>query len=219
LSSTETSQPVLERTERLGPHEFPPTAQKILKAARRVLLKKGYSSLTVQAIQKEAGVNGALIHYYFGSKAGLIEALVETLFESPEFGFSDQVSQAGEGEEKRLALLEWLGRISQDRQAGRLLYELLPHILRSKMLREYLGGLYVAYREFDAECLASGTPSLDGQTLAALGALSVAVVEGISLQAAVDPKGVDSEATYAAWREMLAYYMQMKEVGGQCQSS
>jgi hypothetical protein len=40
------------------------------------------------------------------------------------------------------------------------------------------------------------------------------VVEGLSLQAAVDPKGVDWETAYAAWREMLACYMQMKEVGG-----
>ena len=91
--------------------ELAPTAERILKAARRVLVKKGYAALTMQEIEKESGTNRALVHYYFGSKAGLVDALVETLFEDPAFGYSDEVMQAPEGEQRRKALLAWLLRI------------------------------------------------------------------------------------------------------------
>ena len=132
-------------------HELAPTAERIIKAARRILVKKGYPSLTMQEVEKESGVNRALVHYYFGSKAGLVEALVETLFEDPAFGYSDAVVQAPEGEQRRQALLAWLRRIVRDRRSGRMLYELLPHFLRSRRLRTHVAGLYSAYRDFDGQ--------------------------------------------------------------------
>ncbi|HET6476143.1 MAG TPA: helix-turn-helix domain-containing protein, partial [Thermoleophilia bacterium] len=42
--------------------EFPPTARKLLVAARRVLVRNGYPGLTMQAIERESGINRALIH-------------------------------------------------------------------------------------------------------------------------------------------------------------
>ena len=58
---------------------LPPTAQRLLEAARRLLARSGYNSLSVEAIGREAGENKALIRYYFGSKNGLIIALVDWL--------------------------------------------------------------------------------------------------------------------------------------------
>jgi AcrR family transcriptional regulator len=52
------------------------TETTILEAARRVFIKKGTSGTRVQDIAAEAGVNQALVHYYFGSK----EALAERVF-------------------------------------------------------------------------------------------------------------------------------------------
>jgi AcrR family transcriptional regulator len=187
-------------------HDLPPTAAKLLAAARRILVRKGYASLTMQAIEEEAGINRALVHYYFGSKAGLLEALVESLFEDPAFGYSDDVASAPAGPERAGALLEWLGRITADRRSGRLLYELLPHILRSKTLRTRVAELYGAYRRFDGECLASGTDA-DAGLCEDLGALSVAVVEGLGVQSAVDPHGFERDRAYALWQEVITHYL------------
>ncbi len=195
----------------LARHELAPTAERIIKGARRILVKKGYPSLTMQQIEKESGVNRALVHYYFGSKAGLVEALVETLFEDPAFGYSDEVVQAPEGEERRKALLAWLRRIVQDRRSGRLLYELLPHFLRSRRLRTHVAGLYGAYRGFDGRCLASGVSGVDEGEVERLGALSVAIVEGLGIQLAVDPDGFDQEGACALWEEMVGAYLAAKE--------
>jgi AcrR family transcriptional regulator len=186
--------------------ELPPTAAKLLAAARRILVRKGYASLTMQAIEDEAGTNRALVHYYFGSKAGLLEALVESLFEDPAFGYSDSVMSAPAGPERSLALLEWLGRITADRRSGRLLYELLPHILRSKALRARVAELYGAYRRFDGDCLASGAQAGD-EAIEDLGALSVAVVEGLGIQSAVDPHGFQRDRAYALWQDVITHYL------------
>jgi AcrR family transcriptional regulator len=191
--------------------ELAPTAERILKAARRVLLKKGYAALTMQEIEKESGTNRALVHYYFGSKAGLVDALVETLFEDPAFGYSDEVVQAPEGEQRRKALLAWLLRIVRDHRSARLLYELLPHFLRSAKLRTHVAELYAAYREFDGGCLASGAPGVDTAAKQHLGALSVAVVEGLGVQLAVDPKGFDEAGAYSLWEDMVAAYLEKRE--------
>jgi AcrR family transcriptional regulator len=186
--------------------DLPPTAAKLLAAARRILVRKGYASLTMQAIEEEAGANRALVHYYFGSKAGLLEALVESLFEDPAFGYSDSVMSAPAGPERARVLLDWLGRITADRRSGRLLYELLPHILRSKTLRVRVAELYGAYRAFDGDCLASGAES-SAELCEDLGALSVAVVEGLGIQSAVDPHAFERDRAYALWQDVITHYV------------
>ena len=195
----------------LARREFAPTADRIIKAARRILVKKGYESLTMQEIENESGVNRALVHYYFGSKAGLLEALIETLFEDPAFGYSNDVVRAPEGEPRRKALLAWLGRVVRNQRSGRLQYELLPHYLRSKRLRTHVAGLYRAYRDFDGSCLAAGVQGVDRRDQVRLGGLMVAVVEGLGLQYAVDPRGFDEEDAYALWEEMVAAYLAARE--------
>ena len=186
--------------------ELPPTAAKLLAAARRILVRKGYSSLTMQAIEQEAGINRALVHYYFGSKSGLVEALVESLFEDPAFGYSDSVASAPAGPTRARALLEWLGRITADRRSGLLLFELLPHILRSPKLRGRTAELYAAYRAFDGECLVFDGAT-DGRLREDLGALSVAIVEGLGVQAAVDPDGFARDRAFALWQKVITHYL------------
>lgn len=51
----------------------PGAEQRILDAARRVFTRHGTSGARVQQIADEAGVNHALVHYYFRSKERLAE--------------------------------------------------------------------------------------------------------------------------------------------------
>lgn len=53
-------------------HE-PDTEARILEAAHRVFLQKGTGGARMQEIADEAGVNKALLHYYFRSKERLTE--------------------------------------------------------------------------------------------------------------------------------------------------
>jgi AcrR family transcriptional regulator len=49
----------------------------ILEAARRRLLADGYAGLSTRKVAEEAGVPLSQLHYYFGSKGGLILALFQ----------------------------------------------------------------------------------------------------------------------------------------------
>lgn len=53
----------------------PDTRERILDAAHRVFLRAGTAKARTQEIASEAGVNKALLHYYFGSKAALADAV------------------------------------------------------------------------------------------------------------------------------------------------
>ncbi len=51
------------------------TENRILEAAQTVFIRHGTSGARMQEIAKEAGVNQALLHYYFGSKDALAERI------------------------------------------------------------------------------------------------------------------------------------------------
>lgn len=57
------------------------TEQIILLAAKEVFFKKGYDGARMQEIADEAGINKALLHYYFRSKDKLFEAIFNNAFQ------------------------------------------------------------------------------------------------------------------------------------------
>ena len=59
------------------PATEPATAQLILDAARTRLLSDGYSRLSTRKVAQEAGVPLSQVHYHFGSKGGMVLALLE----------------------------------------------------------------------------------------------------------------------------------------------
>jgi len=53
------------------------TEQRILDAAHAVFLRRGTAGARMQEIAKEAGVNSALLHYYFRTKERLAQAVFQ----------------------------------------------------------------------------------------------------------------------------------------------
>jgi TetR/AcrR family transcriptional regulator len=56
------------------------TEQKILDAAHTVFIHKGMDGSRMQEIANEAGINKALLHYYFRTKEKLFEAIFKQVF-------------------------------------------------------------------------------------------------------------------------------------------
>jgi len=56
------------------------TAKKIMDAALKLFAKKGFAAVSVKEVAKNAGVNIALISYYFGGKENLYEMILERQF-------------------------------------------------------------------------------------------------------------------------------------------
>jgi AcrR family transcriptional regulator len=61
---------------RLGRDDGLPGRATILKAARQCLIRLGHARVSTRVVAAEAGVNQSLIHYYFGTKDGLILAVL-----------------------------------------------------------------------------------------------------------------------------------------------
>lgn len=55
----------------------PATRDAILTAARRCFAERGFGGATIRLVASEAGVDPALVHHYFGTKADLFAAAVE----------------------------------------------------------------------------------------------------------------------------------------------
>jgi len=56
------------------------TEEKILEAAKSVFHRKGFDGTRMQEIADEAGINKALLHYYYRSKENLFDAVFKDAF-------------------------------------------------------------------------------------------------------------------------------------------
>jgi AcrR family transcriptional regulator len=71
----------------------------ILRAARRLFAEQGYSATSVRRVADEAGVDPALVHYFFKSKDGLYGAAMEIPFSPADIAgpvLAEGVDGAGE---------------------------------------------------------------------------------------------------------------------------
>jgi len=64
------------------------TEERILAAARKVFISRGMAGARMQDIADEAGINKALLHYYFRSK----EKLFETIFKELSLQFLPRIN-------------------------------------------------------------------------------------------------------------------------------
>jgi AcrR family transcriptional regulator len=76
VASTPKSTKPLRRAGRPA-GEGPDLRERLLDAAIACYAREGIAATSLRSIAREAGVNPALLHYYFGDKAQLREAVVE----------------------------------------------------------------------------------------------------------------------------------------------
>jgi AcrR family transcriptional regulator len=187
--------------------DLAPTARRILEAGIRVLDKHGFEGLTFERIAKESGENGALIRYHFGSKAGLVSTLVDTLLYSEATGLLKLLAPLEPGPERREALAKKRRQVAQDPAAFRHFFDLLPSLLRNPELHPRLRELMQWYRALDAwaieEC---GHGGIDSNGLQVLATLSVAVVDGLALQVESDPS-FDAGPAFDLWERFVTGYL------------
>jgi len=55
--------------------QAPDTSETILDVAEDLFSKHGFYGVTIREVAREAGVDTALVHYYFGAKRGLFDAV------------------------------------------------------------------------------------------------------------------------------------------------
>jgi len=191
--------------------DLAPTAARILEAAKRVLSREGFRGLTFETIAREAGENPALIRYHFGSKAGLLGALVDSVLYQEAVVLIEQLTAVPAGDDRRTRLLELHEGLPEDTDAYRNFFELIPHCLRDDELQPHLRGLFDWYRKLDAWALKDAGDKEPPAHIAPMALLTVAIADGIALQKLADPD-LDFEPAFALWRRLVLGYV---EAGGE----
>ena len=65
------------RTSRRSGVETTPTGDRLMRAAEELIAERGIGNVSVRGITARARANTAAINYYFGTKEGLVNAIVE----------------------------------------------------------------------------------------------------------------------------------------------
>jgi len=179
-----------------------PAAREILAAAQRVLLEKGFSGLTLRAVAQESGANSAMVQYYFGSKDGLVEAMIDSVFRDDQ-DEAATIMEAVPREERLSRFVDGLRTIGSSR-SFRVFFDILPYALRIDDLRARMARAYEWYRRLKRNWLPSGpAPSpAEEEVLLAVAELATAVVDGLAIQELIDGS-VDRERAYAVLEFML----------------
>jgi AcrR family transcriptional regulator len=136
------------------------TRQQLLDAARAVLQRDGVAALSTRSVGAEAGVNLSLIHYYFGSRDGLLLAILEQIDADL---LARQRAMYGQGE---ATLAEkWRQAVDfyrQDLESGyiRALMELASHGYSNPEMAERVRELMAGWRNLLVEVAAEALPRL-----------------------------------------------------------
>jgi AcrR family transcriptional regulator len=188
--------------------DLTPTAKRILDAGVRVLDREGFGGLTFERIAQESGENGALIRYHFGSKAGLVRALVDAVLFSQARGLIQRLAPLKPGKERREALLRRRRDVAVDLTVFMRMFEVTPAALRDPELRPKYRDLMRWYRTLNAWVYGSEHP--DEREKAALEPLAVlmsAILNGIALQVQTDPD-LDVKPAFDLWEQFVTQYLE-----------
>jgi AcrR family transcriptional regulator len=182
--------------------DLSPTAVRILEAAKHVLYREGFRALTFETIAREAGENPALIRYHFGSKAGLLTALVDSVLYQEAVELIERLTAATPGRERREMLLSIHEAMTADRDSYRMFYEIVPHVLRDEELEPHLRHLFEWYRRLDTWALDESGDRRHLPQSGPLAVLTVAMTDGLALQALADPD-LDLAPALELWRRLV----------------
>jgi AcrR family transcriptional regulator len=191
--------------ERGSSSSLPPTARNILDAAKQLLDAEGYAGLRFDALAAVSGSNKSMIRYYFGSKAGLVAALVDDLTHDATTELLAMADQAASSDERIRAHLAGAKRLMQN-PSFKSLFDILPHAMREPELRAPLAKLYTWYREVNVRCFGGSGAALDDPRLLALGSVFMAAIDGLALQVTLGEPGFDPELAWTALEEMVTCY-------------
>lgn len=113
------------------------TELKILEAAEKLFLEKGYTLSTTTAIAKEAGVTHAMLHYYFRTKEQIfIKVLNKNLGELASYVRPIMLLNKPVSETLKEGVGMLFDFLNSHRQLAGLIYDVIIH--NPQLLQEYI---------------------------------------------------------------------------------
>lgn len=175
---------------------------RLVAAATELFAEQGFRGTSVQQIGERAGISRGSIFWHFGSKEGLLLAVVDRAFASWETEeLRPEVGDATGVEAIRRGLRSHQRFLAAERGPIRLFFVLLFEALGPRPeLQGHFVRFYAHFREQLAAWIAAGQASGDVRADAdaeAVAATIVATIGGLAYQALLD-ETLDLDAIYTA---------------------
>ncbi len=180
----------------------------LLAGAKRCIAEKGYAHTTARDIVAASGTNLASIGYHFGSKDALLDAAILDWFDDWDDDVEAALRQqrAGAPADRLAAFLDVvIGNTRTERALAAASLQWVAQIEFSDRVRGQLAETYArARRGFAAMLLGVAEEEVDDDTARAVGSLGLALVNGVVLQALIDPERAPSGRDVAAALRAIA---------------
>jgi AcrR family transcriptional regulator len=138
------------------PVDQPGSRERIVAAAGELIVEAGWGNVTTRSIAERAGVNNALIHYYFGSKDTLLlEAAAAAFAEESEGPFALLTGAETVGDALK-SVFSWLASVDAHSPMMIISMEAAHQAIRDGRVAEFLAGVWSRYFEAFAQVIAEG---------------------------------------------------------------
>lgn len=190
------------------------TKQDLILSAERVIQEKGLDKLTFKTVAEGAHVTQGTVYYHFKTKEQLLFEVVQSLCDrSWENTKQLQLKQEHPKESVDRLLEEALQRCTPDSMYHTLFYSLVVHSLQNPPMRERLGELLQAENAHVAALLERLLPAsgLPGKSLEYRAVMINALIDGLALQALVDPQFPAREVYGELSQVLLAMFPEVSD--------
>ena len=174
--------------------------RRILRAAAELIAELGWTRVTTRKVAERAGVNNALVHYYFGTKRALLLQAATDAFMNELGGPLEAIVARDDLGEAVHEAIAWLGRSGPSHTTGRIVVEMMLQAVHDPALRETSRHLLHDFRRaVQAKAAEQGWPT---ETAAGFAIMLAALLDGLYLHVLLDPE-LDLHAAAAALRPLF----------------
>jgi AcrR family transcriptional regulator len=206
------SEAVVTRPRRTQAERAATASRRMLRAARQLIARQGYTKTTLAQVGKEAGYTGGLVSHHFGSKEGLLRELVGRIVER---FYTDQLQPAMGGltglDAINAAADTYLKELAVREERMRTLYVLMGEALGpvpsiTEVFAELNRGFRDNIRKLIEQGVESGEIRSDLDPEAGAG-LVVGMLRGVALQWITDPGCFDLDAMATSLKDAIRRHL------------
>ena len=169
----------------------PVRREEIVHATIRCLARDGYSGLRMKEVAREAGVSQGILHYYFESKRAILLAALHKVLDDLNRRVGPALAAAPDARAQLGAVIRsFLTLADENREFWVVFVEFWGEMMHDRELSQVNAALYRRLRRTLGAIVARGVRAKLFRKVEPedAGSVVLALVDGISLQRAFDPK-------------------------------
>ena len=189
------------------------TREKILSVTRQLMTEKGVQATTLADISQAAGISQGTLFYYYKSKDDLIYDILEQHFSQLTDSIIASIPRRSSSDKVTL-LRGTLEKLIRDQDTSRMnIYLFQEAIAGNNEIRDRFMVKYQTWREMIARQVSSLFAINDPDDLASLGAVILAIIDGLTIQYLLDEQSFDFKKAAGIMAGMLENTSDAEEKG------